>query len=269
MNISRRSLVFSFILHASLVLTGTFWLLLSSRGQGASAPLKSDQKVWKVTPVALSTPTPKASKAPIAPPARKTRPTPTRVKATRAVSPPTKEVTRPIPQRPVASTPRTSSAAVKPLEVPRAYPTARTSGRRSAPQAGAPRSRRRPREAAPLWSPSEQVSPTPESGPQTSVGDGGGESAGVVSEPTPIGVIDPGADVASFKGLASGYVEVEFEISAKGDAVKVELLTGTGVTQVDADLVAYFKTFRWKPKTVGGVAVVGSQTMDFQVESRN
>lgn len=89
-----------------------------------------------------------------------------------------------------------------------------------------------------------------------------------MSEPTPIGVIDPGADVESFKQLASGYVEVEFEILADGEVAAVTLLQGTGIAAVDTDLVVYFKKFRWNPKLVGGVAVDSRQSMDFQLEAR-
>ena len=72
----------------------------------------------------------------------------------------------------------------------------------------------------------------------------------------------------SFKALTSGYVEVEFKISADGKATDVRLLQGTGNAQVDQDLLVYFRGFRWNPKTVAGVAVEASESMDFQIESK-
>lgn len=134
---------------------------------------------------------------------------------------------------------------------------------------------------APLWSPDQtptpgglgKTPPTPdlsETPRPTGAASDGDEPAGsgAVSDPTPIGVIDPGADVNSFKQLASGYVEVEFEIQADGQVASVTLLKGTGIAAVDTDLLVYFKTFRWNPKLVGGVAVSSRQSMDFQLEAR-
>lgn len=248
-------------------------MLLSSDGKGLVKEPPEKARPLKITPVVLATKIPEAPKS-LKVPAAKAR---TRSRAPlssqriathspRTQTPP-RQVSRPVPE------PRSLSRSPSVVaNVPQAYPTARRSPAVQGKSAR-PRAARRSTESAPLWIP-ETASPTPQPVPSDAASptpeppDGEGDSRGVVSEPTPIGVIDPGVDVASFKALASAYVEVEFAIEKDGSSSRVTLLRGTGIPRVDADLVAYFQSFRWNPKLVAGVAVTGSQSMDFQVENR-
>lgn len=249
-------------------------MLLSSDGQGlAKAPVERARPL-KVTPVVLATESPEAPKSPKATPKPRTQP---RGSARRVEAGPPQASSQPQPEaRQIPKPPSPPRPPAVRANAPKSYPTARRSPavRR---EESKPRSARRSIEPAPLWVP-ETASPTPQPSPSQAADhpppvspdlpDGDGDSRGVVSEPTPIGMIDPGVDVASFKALTSAYVEVEFSIEPDGSVSQVALLRGTGIPRVDQELEAYFKSFRWNPKLVGGVAVKGSQSMDFQVESR-
>ncbi len=253
-------------------------MLLSSDGTGLAKDPVEGTRPLKVTPVVLATKIPEAPKS-LKTPAPKPRKRPRASLSTESVATrPLQAPSQPQPRqksRPVPKPSSVSRPSAVGTNIPRAYPTARRSPAAQREESK-PSSVRRPTETAPLWV-QEAASPTPQPGPSQAASpipappespEGDGDSRGVVSEPTPIGVLDPGVDVASFKALASAYVEVEFTIEADGSASRVTLLRGTGIPQVDVDLVAYFKSFRWNPKLVGGVAVSGSQSMDFQVESR-
>lgn len=269
MNISRRSIVFSFIFHASLVCAGTaFFLLFSSEGQGVPA----SERTFKVTPVVLSKPQPKAApEKPIAKPPQSQR-VPARSSA-RSQAP-----TRSVPetrsqaaQREVRQQPQ--KAAPQSPQIPSTYPKASAVPRQPSNTPGSASLRpRRGSETAPLWTPDTAPSqPLASASPTASPGPGSGEQHegnGAVSYPSPIGIIDPGKDVPSLRALASANIEVEFDIAADGKVTNVRLLQGSGNAQVDQDLQVYFRGFRWNPKTVAGIAVAAKESMDFQHEPK-
>ena len=282
MNISRRSILFSFIIHASLVCAGTTGAVLFSDGGRAVEPrLSPSPRLLKVTPVVLSPPLVRNEDVRAKPredrnsiPARRTAET--RKTARPSLPDPTSQ-DRPSSKRPETAERRYPTARPAVPLTEEAYPKAvatRSGSTQRTPGGKGHRTRQAP-STAPLWNPDtapEQPSgsPTPSetpppNGSPTSAGD---QPGGEVSGPSPIGVIDPGLDVSSLKALTSSYIEVEFELAADGKAKSVRLLQGTGDIAIDRDLVAYFQTFRWNPKRVAGVAVEATETMDFLIENK-
>lgn len=269
MNISRRSIVFSFIFHASLVCAGTaFFLLFSSEGRGIPA----SERTFKVTPVVLSKPQPIAARnKPIPKPPQSQRVTARSTARSQAPTRSVPEKRSEVPQRAVRQQPQ--KAAPRSPQMPSAYPKASNVPKQpSSTPSSASRRPRRGSETAPLWTPeTTPIQPLASASPTASPNPGSGEhheGDGAVSDPSPIGIIDPGKDVPSFKALASAYVEVEFKIAADGKATDVRLLQSSGNAQADQDLLVYFRSFRWNPKTVAGVAVAATESMDFQHESK-
>ncbi len=179
----------------------------------------------------------------------------------------------PGPSRPITPQPRLTPKMSRPIAV-EPYPLAST---RRRDEATAPRRTGRkdkPSHTVPLWSPeSEAAPPTPSaSGANNSVPSpspdaaGEGEEKGVVVEAHPIGRVD--LATPGFMKLQAAEIVAIFEISADGAVASVTLRPGTGIANVDAEIVAYLKTTTWAPKTVGGVAVAGTQEMEFSKDSR-
>lgn len=85
-------------------------------------------------------------------------------------------------------------------------------------------------------------------------------------EARPKGRVD--LSTPGFMALKSAEIVAVFEIAADGSVTSVKLNPGTGIASVDAEVIAYLKTVPWEPKTVGGVAVAGTQELDFSKEAR-
>lgn len=279
MNITRRSLGFSLILHCSLLGTGIFWAVWSSHSSGEPIATVESPKV-KVTAVRLATPEPAKAPRPERPQPRDSRPAPRSVRAapipTRAMPPaaaPVEPVVRPVkvaPGKPVAPE----------------YPLALRPPSSSRPTGAAPASRReRPRDSVPLWSPENDTaplsSPTPGATPGPPPGEepagpppgeerggqpGQGDSDGVVVEAHPKGRVD--LNTPGFMALKSAEIVAVFEIASDGSVTSVKLSPGTGIAAVDAEVIAFLKTVPWEPKTVGGIPVAGMQELDFSKEAR-
>lgn len=88
----------------------------------------------------------------------------------------------------------------------------------------------------------------------------------MVIDAHPLGRVD--LKTPGFMALKSAEIVAVFEIAADGKVASVKLDPGTGIAEVDAEVVAYLKTIPWAPKTIGGVAVAGSQELDFSKEAR-
>jgi hypothetical protein len=68
--------------------------------------------------------------------------------------------------------------------------------------------------------------------------------------------------------LRAADIEARFEIGADGAVNSVTLDPGTGIAAVDAEILAFLKTVRWSPKTVGGIAVAGGQELTFSKRAK-
>jgi TonB family protein len=87
-----------------------------------------------------------------------------------------------------------------------------------------------------------------------------------VVEARPLGRVD--VATPGYLALVSAEFEARFEIASDGTTTDVTLVPGTGVTAVDAEVVAFLKTVRWSPKTVGGIAVADVQTLTISKDAR-
>jgi hypothetical protein len=281
-NITRHSLGISLSFHLSLVLIGTFWLLLTSPRQGRSERPVPPELV-KLIPVKLTAPPPPPPQIqPAARPAPRPQAAAPRPAVQRSSSSPARAVVRSLPTfkapaRPLEQTPRVAPRVAAPY--PQARPLAPTSNR--PPRTGSPR-----RSAAsgapplleleePAATPSPAAEPTrlatsptaPEpdsspSAPEPGLADG----HGLVVEARPVGRVD--LNTPGFMALKAVDIVARFEIAADGSVSSVVLDPGTGIPEVDEEVIAYLKTIPWTPKTVGGVAVAGQQELDFSKQAR-
>lgn len=264
MNISQRSLGFSLILHGSLVVIGTLWLLLTSRQSGA-AVVTTPEKTLQITPVRLAEkPEPPAPK-PAARPGRRPqrRPSEPRKRAPvvpRSTAAPAavRSSPPPEPSSPPRARPLPSTAARPLLQKPD-YPVASSrspSTRPAASPSPASRPGKAERETAPLWSPEPPETPPPSGGSP-----GQGDSAGIVVEARPVGRVK--LQTPGFLKLTRAKVVARFEIAKDGKVTRVSLDLGTGIPRVDEEILAFLRMVAWLPRTVGGVAVDDVQLLTF------
>ena len=223
----------------------------------------------KVTPVRLAEPkpTPQSAAQPLAP---KPAPLPvTQRVISRSVEPQSIETARQHPQstrgRSAASSSRQNGvASARPLELEPAYPqatsapTVANSSPRGKPMGGKARGSSPP----PLWQPEPEVTPSPsdegEAESHTSMGEQDGK--GIVVEAYPLGRVD--LATPNYMALRRAEIVAKFQIASDGSA-EVQLQPGTGIPEVDAEVIAYLKTIRWSPKTVGGIPVSDTQELTF------